>query len=547
MGFPCGEILSRPLRTGAKFGRFRHISGEPSKTDATLYLVIARLCLPLRRHGVAWLKELVTALNEAESCSLNLPVRQRTHRFSVAFSTLHGRGVYEILVLRVPTTSAVTCRPLDVYQGVLYVNSEYCAHAKLCNNQIIWSVDSGSKGSSALNNSGLAMPHSLLEKEILVQTSEMSTMCALSWPDSQDAEFPARFEVGQGATPAALRDPWRLLSTSTFPQLLERQRYTNLTFEKLGSELVLPFIFSSMRLSIIGGDGSRMTGMVRLFDPTMVNDDGRRHFIQGTVADELASPEAVREHVGTHTVGSQSKASVDDLTSPHMAPKRLAFQLVTGAANPLPSKLSDGAEELPTLLLDNAQLNLELQLLLYMATKYPMSDDDLKNFSDGIRPVEGSEKGKLPPELGSMLDGDLASWLKNTYVPGFIATRIIAMDPSSKTAWRVNFSDSEVANVNHWFSGKGKGCLSQAPEYTQLNELAARYALLQAFPRVQDYLNDTEPDENGRQGGEKWASALYHSQGRGYALAALANTTNVKARTKVQVVCNGKSFPDLMF
>ncbi|KAF2093974.1 hypothetical protein NA57DRAFT_80979 [Rhizodiscina lignyota] len=315
-------------------------------------------------------------------------------------------------------------------------------------------------------------------------------------------------------------------------------KYSNLTFKNLGLDLQLPFIFSSMRLTL-NWDGSAMSGIIREFDPTMLDDDGKRHFVQGSVADEDVPAEVVRAFVSKNTVGNQPEAPLALKNSAHLPPKAPAVAMVETAANSLPDNYSDGAKELSTLPLDNSQLSQDSNFLLYLAAKFQMKVDDLKTFTDGVRPIEGMTKGQLPAELASNLPGNLATWLQEEYIPAFISTKIISLDPSVKAAWRINFSDIETGKVTHWFNGKGKGCLSQVPEYTQLNELMSTYATLQEFPRIQDYLSDTEPDPVTKKvGGEKWAEALYNSQGRSFALAAMANTTNVSGTSRMQVICN---------
>ncbi|KAJ4371940.1 hypothetical protein N0V85_009084 [Neurospora sp. IMI 360204] len=290
-------------------------------------------------------------------------------------------------------------------------------------------------------------------------------------------------------------------------------RYSSLAFTKLGVQEVLPLVFSKMRLTL-SWDGQSVSGVVRECDPTMVGFDGARHLISGTWHDPNASSK--RAQLANGTVGTKPGSPLDIMRAAHLPPGNVAVRL-SASSSILPSDLNAGARELASLALPGNTVHEKSQELLLRTMKFHMSDDDLKNFMGESRPTEGPGEDQVPSELGTNLDVDAQSWLQFKYIPAFIGRMICNASADTKKTWRRSLTAAEEKQINYWWTGKGRGCLSQDPIYNRLNEIAARQAVLSVAPRLQDYLSSPR-------GGAAWAKTLYDTQSKGPALNQIAES-----------------------
>ncbi|KAL6885433.1 hypothetical protein GGI43DRAFT_388957 [Trichoderma evansii] len=310
-------------------------------------------------------------------------------------------------------------------------------------------------------------------------------------------------------------------------------RYSSLAFTKLGVQGVLPLVFSKMRLTL-SWDGQSVSGVVRECDPTMVGFDGARHLISGTWHDPNASSK--RAQLANGTLGTKPGSPLDIMRAAHLPPGNVAVRL-SASSSIVPSDLNAGARELASLALPGNTVHEKSQELLLRTMKFHMSDDDLKNFMGESRPIEGPGEDQVPSELGTNLDVDAQSWLQFKYIPAFIGRMICNASADTKKTWRRSLTAAEEKQINYWWTGKGRGCLSQDPIYNRLNEIAARQAVLSVAPRLQDYLSSPR-------GGAAWAKTLYDTQSKGPALNQIAeslSTTDLGGYNKLQKLCNSKS------
>ena len=317
--------------------------------------------------------------------------------------------------------------------------------------------------------------------------------------------------------------------------------YSYLKFTNLGLSVTVPFIFQSMRFTF-SFDAQSVIGIARAYDPTMTGTMGKRILLTGNYIDPPTVPSAtVRQAIAVNTVGNKSGDSLKDLTSAHQDPPAFVSKLAAVGSQAVPTDNSTGAQELASNLpLNSDDVQEASQRILYRTMLFHMSDSDLNNFTGEVRPSQGTGADQIPSSLGSNLETQIASWIQNSYTPMWIAKRVISMSDTVQKTWRVQFTDAEKKRINYFWTGKGKTCMSQAPEYNMLNQLTASAALRQVSPRLAQYADDPTVDQTagsktqGMSGGKRWAEVLFNSQAFGPNLNQLCLSYNTSDQVSMQ-------------
>ena len=271
----------------------------------------------------------------------------------------------------------------------------------------------------------------------------------------------------------------------------QSKSYKNLKFSNLGLDFELPFIFDQMRL-VMSWDAVELAGVIRAFDPTMVGQMGERTLASGEYIDPSLT--AVRQQNAMTSLNSKSKTSTQDMLAAHLEPPEFLATMALGDSA-IPTDNAQGAQELKTSIkMSPDDVHEATQRLLYRVVLFHMSDDDLTNFAGERRPVQGKAIDQVPQELGSNLSSELAHWLQSTYIPLWIAKRVISTDEKTQSQWRQQFTNAEKKRIDYFWNGKGKTCLSQCPKYKLLNQICATQALRTTYSRLAQYADDIVPD-----------------------------------------------------
>ena len=291
--------------------------------------------------------------------------------------------------------------------------------------------------------------------------------------------------------------------------------YKNLRFTNLGLDVEIPFVWDQMRfaLSFDGADG---VGIVRAYDPKMVAEIGERILLTGNYIDHSLTTTMAEQRlaIASSTIGNSPDSSLQDMISTHLAPPE--FVGVLAASNQaVPTDNKEGVKELATLPLDAPTVHDATQRLLYRVMLYHMDDNDRNTFTGDAKPTVGNGGDQVPTALASNLNTDIVSWIQKTYVPMWIAKRIISMNDATQNTWREKFSEQQKKKINYFWTGKGKTCLSQAPENNLLNQFCATYGLRLVSPRLGQFADDPVKDKDS-------TSPTYGmSEGKGGQLSSL--------------------------
>ena len=324
----------------------------------------------------------------------------------------------------------------------------------------------------------------------------------------------------------------------------ESKSYTDLHFTNLGLDVTIPFLFQQTCVAM-SWDRQSVTGIMRAYDPTMEGSIGRRILLTGDYVDPslTTTMAAQRQEVALSTVGNPLGSSLQDMMSTHLAPSEFLEPIAADDDQAVPTDNKAGAEELDTKLSLNAQtVHDTTQRLLYSTTLFHMSDDDRNTFTGDTKPTEGKAADQIPTALGSNLDTGIVDWIQKTYVPMWIAKRIISMSDATQNTWRETFSNQQKKKIDYFWNGKGKTCLSQAPEYNLLNQISATYGLRITSSRLAQYADDPVPDPSpgpthGMSGGKRWAAVLYNIKANGPAFKQMCLGYNTNSEN-VSVVAS---------
>lgn len=189
----------------------------------------------------------------------------------------------------------------------------------------------------------------------------------------------------------------------------------------------------------------------------------------------------------------------------------------------------------------------DTQKMIYRTMLYHMDEDERKKLVGAPRPEVGDDDiMKVPAELGPNLEAGTRNWLRTTYIPAWIATRINQVADMEKSLFRKKLDNAQRRRLKYWWEGKGPQCMSKSDYYNRLNALAARHCTFKAIPRLRVFANDpnlgttevtaasTQPSPDkpkqemrkvattGLSGGKRWAAALYNLMGVGPAMHNLA-------------------------
>jgi hypothetical protein len=114
--------------------------------------------------------------------------------------------------------------------------------------------------------------------------------------------------------------------------------------------------------------------------------------------------------------------------------------------------------------------------------------------------------GENPPVLSDnrkALINQSLSWYQTSYAKAQLSWQAANYSGESKPA--TQFSDDQTLKLKYYLmTGIAKESDFNLQQQGIYNE-----AYILSVPKIQPYLNDNVPDENGKTGGEKWAQALY--------------------------------------
>lgn len=277
-----------------------------------------------------------------------------------------------------------------------------------------------------------------------------------------------------------------------------------LTFQKLGVDFTLPFLFSQIKFKIPYIE--EPSGVIYELDTEKEEFNGSPHRLIGEILDDEESNSVTKNLIQSSI---PSAAAIGDrlssATVSHSPPApvfqnkeyRKAGEVLT-------------VTTLSELNIDNKLLTDTAQDLIYKAMVYHMDAGDRKVLNADI-PSVGSETdiGTLPYALANELTGDMRDWLKNTYARAVVALSFSNLSAITLKDWIVKYSDKQVKQIRYWWSGKGPRCLANDKHYRLLNQIATTYAARRICKGLRPFLDDTVPDEQKRVGGDKWASALF--------------------------------------
>lgn len=120
------------------------------------------------------------------------------------------------------------------------------------------------------------------------------------------------------------------------------------------------------------------------------------------------------------------------------------------------------------------------QTLLQNMMLFHMEADARTNF------LQTQPPQNLPIELGSNLQSDLKTWIRNTYGPAYISF-MISQIKSGTVNWRGNFDDTQKEKIWYWWSGSV--CLAYLVQVTGL--LIANCRALSVLPCPLNTTNST--------------------------------------------------------
>jgi len=260
-------------------------------------------------------------------------------------------------------------------------------------------------------------------------------------------------------------------------------KYQDLTFTFPDGNVHIPFIFSSMSLTMTS-DGDSGDGVIREYDPTCVETLGKRRAINAQPAASIESVQSMRVRTSATTVGSAAGAHPDLMRKTHLAPHAGVMRLAS-TASAMPNDIVARAKTLTGLKMDNSSITTTSNQMFDLAVRYHMTDEQCHNFQGSNRPAEGNgDPTNVPLNLASNLDPTLIQWLKSTYIPAFMAQRIADTPPDTRKAWRVDLNDQQRAKIQYWFKGKGDSCMSLDPNFTELNKITAAEAMSVIYPEI---------------------------------------------------------------
>lgn len=279
---------------------------------------------------------------------------------------------------------------------------------------------------------------------------------------------------------------------------------TSLTYSKLGLDISLPFLFSSLSIKMPLLEDP--FGAIRVLDANQAECAGARHVVKGEYRDSSAPI------VKNMAIQAAMPASVSDFQV------RLESRTISRLA-PAPALLSKEIRREPQTLivraisdlpLDNKLLIDTAQDFIYKAMLYHMDSTDRVDIMSADPPQVGKNPGNLPQELAAGLETSMRDWLRDKYAPAVMAMSFANLSGPQLKDWIRKFDDRQVKRIRYWWTGKGPNCLANDEHYRRLNELSTAYAARRICAPLDSYLNDDIADEKGRIGGPKWAAAYLH-------------------------------------
>ncbi|KAM3064941.1 hypothetical protein ACMFMF_011557 [Clarireedia jacksonii] len=324
----------------------------------------------------------------------------------------------------------------------------------------------------------------------------------------------------------------------------------NLSYKNLGLDFTLPFLFSLLEVRP-SWNAATMTGFCREFDANIIASCGDRHLISGSWTATPAFP--ARKAVMTAASAFGSTATGPGTSSPTFLTQArfLAARVGVGAKAPLPADDAIGAQRLCESDLDVGRLKEDTEKMLQNVMLYHMDDEARTTWTSTKKPEVGTNSDQIPEELGPNLTTSTKDWLKKQYIPMWIASRIMNMDPAEKGKHpEFQLTNKERKKIRYWWTGSGKSCMSQSQAYGRLNDLCNRYCTLRLCSEdLQAYLIDgthgsytrsvSDPnvvvDTTTMTGGQRWASAMFNSQCIG---PALNNLTYKAQKMQLQKICH---------
>lgn len=285
----------------------------------------------------------------------------------------------------------------------------------------------------------------------------------------------------------------------------------DLTFTKLDIKESLPILFTTMTF-MIGSSADITAGLLRVFAPTVEGCAGARFTCAGKKETTVEVKPSARQAIVAATTpkdilahSTQTQLGIDTAqafriaTNAHAQPAA-AVRLSNRAASIVDSENALSMADFKQIQADNGKVRDIAQMFIQNAMLYHMDSDALEKMMRKTKPTAQdvtqmtTTADSLPLQMADKLEESLKVWLKETfgraYVGRMLSNADVEVTKELKEASRI--TGKEAKRLRYWWDGKGKSCLASSIEYTKLNEIATKCAMLQMNnkTKLQQFINE---------------------------------------------------------